>query len=393
MKLGFVGLQDPQSIHSYSGTPYCMAAALKRQGCEIPFFLKLKQQEAALVGVKNKLSRVIRGKHIICERDRVVARHYPDQINAAVRRHEVDAVLGTSSFYMVTKNCRIPSVFWGDTTFAGVLNRYPYYKNLTKRSIDDCHSTEQQALDSCALAVFSNQWAADVASASYKVDPGKIRVIPYGANLFTKLNAVDIASCLRRRDERDWELLFVGVDWERKGAQIAVDTTAAVRARGINARLTLVGCVPPRTVNLPDYVTVIGKIDKSTLKGQALLSALYMQSHLLILPSRAECAAVSLAEASAHGVPSISTNVGGNSTLVEDGVNGYLLPLEAGPTDYANCALQLLADPSKYAALCWSSHQRFQAELNWDVAVSRLIAEINSVLNLTDRQYACSRAS
>jgi glycosyltransferase involved in cell wall biosynthesis len=393
MKLGFVGLEDPQSIRSYSGTPYCMAGALKRQGCEISFFLKLKERDAALVNLKNKMTRVITGRHIICERNPRVVRHYPDQINAAARRHQVDAVLGTSSFYMINRNCPVPSIFWGDTTVAGVLNRYPYYKHLTRRSIRDCNLAEQQALDSCALAVFSSQWAADVACASYDVDTRKVRVIPYGANLSTSLNVTDIATCLRRRDESDWELLFVGIDWERKGAQIAVDTTSALRARGINARLTLVGCVPPRTVRLPDYVTVIGRIDKSTLKGQALLSALYMQSHLLILPSRAECAAVSLAEASAHGVPSLATNVGGNSTLVRDGVNGFLLPLEAGPMDYAEHTLQLLSDPAKYTELCWSSFQRFQTELNWDVSVSKLITEINGVLNLTDGQYACSRAS
>jgi glycosyltransferase involved in cell wall biosynthesis len=393
MKLGFIGLEDPRSIGSYSGTPYCMAAALKRQGCEISFFLQLTEENAALASLKNKMTRVITGKHIICECDPRSVRHYPEQINAAVRQHQVDAVLGTSSFHMVTKNCPVPSIFWGDTTVAGMLNRYPLDKHLTRGSIRDCHSVEQQALDSCAVAVFSSQWAADVACASYDVDPRKIRVIPYGANLFTRLNAADIASCLRRRDESDWELLFAGVDWERNGAQIAVDTTTALRARGINARLTLVGCAPPRAISIPDYVTVIRRMDRSTSKGQALLSALYMQSHLLILPSRAECVAAFLAEASAHGVPSLSTNAGGNSTLVKDGVNGYLMPLEAGSTDYANYALQLLADPAKYAALCWSSFLRFQTELNWDVAVSRLIAEIDSVLNPTDRQYACSRAS
>jgi glycosyltransferase involved in cell wall biosynthesis len=294
---------------------------------------------------------------------------------------------------MVTRNCPVPAVFWGDTTVAGVLWRYPYYKKLTRRSIKDCHYLEQAALDTCALAVFSSQWAADVACSSYSVDERKIRVIPYGANLFAKLSPSEISACIRRRDERDWELLFIGRDWERKGAQIAVDTTAALRARGLNARLTLVGCQPPPDVRLPDYVTVIGRIEKESLKGQALLSTLYMQSHVLILPSRAECAAVCLAEASAHGLPSLSTDVGGNATLVKNGVNGYLLSLEAGPADYADYVEHLLSDPSKYAVLCWSSFQRFQADLNWDVAVSMLIAEITGALNLNDNQYACSRAS
>jgi glycosyltransferase involved in cell wall biosynthesis len=396
MHIGFIGLVDPQSIQSYSGTPYFMAHALMRHGCEISFFLQLKEQAAALVHVKDKMTRLLTGKHIIPERDPRIAYHYPEQINEAARKHSIQAVLGTSSFYMVTRDCSIPSVFWGDTTVAGVLDKYPYYKNLTKRSLRHCHNLEQAALSTSALAVFSNQWAADVACASYSFDERKVRVIPYGANLSSGLDADDIAECLHRRDARECELLFVGVDWERKGAQIAIDTATMLRARGIDARLTLVGCVPPRGISLPQYVTVIGKIDKATLEGQSELTTLYMQSHFLILPSRAECAAVSLSEASAHGVPSLSTDVGGNGTLVQNGVNGYLLPLEAGPADYAECVLQLLGDSCKYSEMCWSSYERFQTELNWDVAVSRLIAELNSVLSVlerTDGQYACSRAS
>jgi hypothetical protein len=54
MKLGFIGLEDPRSIGSYSGTPYCMAAALKRQGCEISFFLQLTEENAALASLKEQ---------------------------------------------------------------------------------------------------------------------------------------------------------------------------------------------------------------------------------------------------------------------------------------------------------------------------------------------------
>jgi glycosyltransferase involved in cell wall biosynthesis len=393
MRIGFVGLVDPQSIRSYSGTPYCMAQALMRQGCEISFFLQLREQAAALVHARDKLTRMLTGKHIIPERDPRIARHYPEQINAVVRKHPVEAVLGTSSFYIVTRDCSVPSIFWGDTTVAGVLNKYPYYKNLTKRSIRDCHNSEQAALTTSKLAVFSNQWAADVACASYSFDESKLRVIPYGANLLTTPDVDDIAQFLRRRHARECELLFVGLDWERKGAQVAIEATSVLRTRGIDAHLTLVGCVPPRGFSLPEYVTITGRIDKTTQEGQNVLTALYAQSHLLILPTRAECAAVALAEASAHGVPSLSTNVGGNSTLVKNGVNGHLFPLEAEPADYAEYALQLLGDSRLYSAMCWSSFERFQAELNWDVAVSRLMTEINTVLQPVGGQYECSPAS
>jgi glycosyltransferase involved in cell wall biosynthesis len=183
------------------------------------------------------------------------------------------------------------------------------------------------------------------------------------------------------------------VDWQRKGAQIAIDTVAAMRRLGVDARLTLVGCVPPAGLAMPDFVTLVAKVDKSTQTGQAVLTRLYSQSHLLILPSRAECAAVSLAEASNYAVPSLSTDVGGNSTLVKNGINGHLFPLEAGPSDYAKFALGLLNDRDRYTAMCWSSYGRAKAELNWDAAVSRLTAEISPVLQLAGRRYEYSPAS
>ena len=393
MNIGFIGLEDPQSIRSYSGTPYFMSHALIRQGCAISFFLQLKEETGSLVRLKDKLIRRLSSRHTVPERNPRIARHYPRQISAAVRENPVDAVLGTSSFYMHTQDRSVPAVFWGDTTVAGVVDQYPYYKNLTKRSMRDCHDLEQAALDSCGLAVFSSDWAAKVALTHYSVDESKVKVIPYGANLFTSLTRSDIAECLHKRTERECELIFVGLDWKRKGAQIAIDTTTAMRNRGVDARLTMVGCVPPPNINLPDYVTAVGRIDKTTREGQSVLAELYKRSHFLLLPTRAECAAVSLAEASAHGVPSLSTNVGGNGTLVVNGVNGHLFPLEAGPDHYAEHALQLLNDPARYSELCWRSFDRFRSDLNWDVAVTRLMAEITDVIQPVGGRYACDPAS
>jgi glycosyltransferase involved in cell wall biosynthesis len=370
-----------------------MANALKRRGCEISFFLHLKEQGASLVRLQDKMTRLLTGRHIICERDPRIARHFPEQINASVSKHPVEAVLGTSAFYMAVQNCSVPSIFWGDTTVAGVLDSYPYYKHVTKRSIRDSHKLEQAALNSSALAVFSNQWAADVACANYSFDQRKVRVIPYGVNTPSTLNKDDIVECLHRRDAREFELLLVGVDWKRSGARFAIETTSILRARGVNIHLTLVGCVPPSAFSLPEYVTVIRSIDRSTQKGQALLASLYIQSHLLILPNRAESCAVTLSEASAYGVPSLGTDVGGNGTFIKNGVNGQLFPLEAEPADYADYALKLLGDPQRYAAMCWRAFERFQTDLNWDVAVSKLIVEMKKVLGSASDEYACTRAS
>ena len=51
----------------------------------------------------------------------------------------------------------------------------------------------------------------------------------------------------------------------------------------------------------------------------------YRTFDIYVLPSRVEGFSVSLLEAGAAGVPSIAFDVGGNSEIIRDGINGYLI--------------------------------------------------------------------
>ena len=95
----------------------------------------------------------------------------------------MDLLLATSLFAVANVQASVPIVLWGDTTVAGVLEKYPRYVSLSKREIARAHAIEQRGLDACDLVIFSNQWAADVAINSYALDPGKVRVITYGPGL------------------------------------------------------------------------------------------------------------------------------------------------------------------------------------------------------------------
>jgi glycosyltransferase involved in cell wall biosynthesis len=61
------------------------------------------------------------------------------------------------------------------------------------------------------------------------------------------------------------------------------------------------------------------------LDGQDLLNK-YQSSSFLILPSVDEGMSIVLLAAMACGLPAVATTVGGNDELVEDGVNGFLVP-------------------------------------------------------------------
>ena len=71
-------------------------------------------------------------------------------------------------------------------------------------------------------------------------------------------------------------------------------------------------------------------------------------------------------EASAFGVPSITTNTGGVSTYVEDGINGFTLPLIATADKYADKIQELYTNDEGYQKLCISSRKKYEEDLNWD---------------------------
>jgi glycosyltransferase involved in cell wall biosynthesis len=158
----------------------------------------------------------------------------------------------------------------------------------------------------------------------------------------------------------------VGVDWARKGGDIAVAIAQRLNDEGLPTELTIVGCRPDRA-RLPDFVNVAGFLDKHTAEGRTALDAFYARSHFLLLPSRAEAYGLVLAEACAFGVSCIASDVGGIPTIVRNGVNGMTFdPSEIGPA--CSYIEESMANRSQYEQLAVSSFAEYEARLNWDVA-------------------------
>jgi hypothetical protein len=86
--------------------------------------------------------------------------------------------------------CAQPIVIWTDATWAAVIDFYPEFNNLCKSTIKHGIANERAALHRCGLAVYSSEWAARSAIETYRIDPRKVHVVPFGANM----------RCVRRQD-------------------------------------------------------------------------------------------------------------------------------------------------------------------------------------------------
>ena len=78
------------------------------------------------------------------------------------------------------------------------------------------------------------------------------------------------------------------------------------------------------------------------------MSALYRDSDLLLVPTRAEGFGIVFVEAAAHGLPSMSYNSGtGVNNAIRHGETGVLLPLGSGPAAFADEIRAWYRDPGR----------------------------------------------
>lgn len=252
-----------------------------------------------------------------------------------------------------------------DATFASMLNYHGEFSNLTRRTLRAGNALERRVLTGCAAAILASESAAQSARKDYQRTEG-VHVVPFGANL----DHLPPTDRWQRRPE--CVLVFVGVQWYSKGADIAVETTRLLNERGISATLHVVGCQPPPEAPPSPYVRHHGFLRKANPAEYEQLTRLIAEADFLIVPTRFEAYGIVFCEAAAYGTPVVACRTGGVPTIVEDGVTGILEPIEAGPESYAQRIAQLWSSPGRYIEMRRNAFARSRNILNWDSWGSRV---------------------
>lgn len=140
-----------------------------------------------------------------------------------------------------------------------------------------------------------------------------------------KVKMVFAGSNVQRRYDRKFDkeytnknILFVGIDWYRKGGPELVDAFRRVLESHPTAQLIIVGCIPK--VDVPNC-TVVGKVSLERLNEY------YEQASIFCLPTRMEPFGIAFLEAMEHKLPIVTTKTGAIPDFVIDGKNGYLIPI------------------------------------------------------------------
>jgi glycosyltransferase involved in cell wall biosynthesis len=230
----------------------------------------------------------------------------------------------------------------------------------------------RNAFHAAAVLVAWSDWAKRSLVSDYGVDDARVRVLAPGAGPVF----FDIGHERPRRsklaDGGRVKLLFVGADFRRKGGPELLKCMAGPLGAICELHVATQSDVPAQ----PNVI-----VHRGLQANSDGLLKLFEEADIFVLPTHADCLGVALMEASAAGLPVITTTVGALSEAVEDGQTGLLMP--PGDTDALHAALFALAQDAARRermgraafALAWD---KFDARKN-NRAMLDLIHEIAGV--------------
>jgi glycosyltransferase involved in cell wall biosynthesis len=267
-----------------------------------------------------------------------------------------------------------------------LINYYDEFSHLSPVTIREGNELEQRAINNAAFSIYISRWAADSAIRDYGADKERIITIYPGPNIDSSY--LPTYNDIKDKFIKDrCNLLLVGVDWQRKGCDIAIETVERLNRIGTKSKLIICGCAPPPNRRISRYVEIVPFLDKNKEKDVEKLVSLYKEAHYFILPTRAETLGRVLIEACAFGLPSLTTNIGGIPEFIEDGVNGFLFSLTDKAEKYADAIIRASKDKTTYKMLSLNAYKVYQEKMNWEVWTARMKDVLSKVSSVMSQKY------
>lgn len=370
LRVGFLSYLEPTDKKGFSGTPYQMYQGLRKEFSHVIHLgpIRLNSVDRIRVSLSIFLTKVyhiirygvkLRTLHYRLQ-SRIYGRYFDKRVNEA----RVDVIFApVASIEIAYMKTEVPICYHTDATFDQVWGYYHPKKYMTPLVTRMGNNLEQLAINKSNTQIFSSKWAEDHARKYYGAS--KTSVVKLGANLGSGYN---YKPSLRAVD-KEFRLLFIAVNWDRKGGGLVFDTFLKLLKEGYEGSLTVCGCIPPVA---HEKMTVIPFLDKNKEEDMKEIQRLYMEANIYFMPTRADCTPIVFCEANAYGLPVITTDTGGVSSIIEDEFNGFLLPQEAASYEYVKVIKRLINEDGLYEKLSANAHAKFQEELNWEVWASKV---------------------
>lgn len=374
--IGVISPYNPKDRKAASGTNYKIIEALENQGAEIlwiqsthTFFWKFLEK------VLRRIYNIFSSKTFYFRFTSIGAYLESHTLNKTLL-NKCDVIFASFS----SPSCykldfpKKPIIYLSDATWHQLQNYY--FTNNADIVVRDGDKIESYILNKADAIIGSSSWMIDSAINYYQQKRDKMYLVHFGANIDNK-DAIYRPFVYNGH----LNLLFIGVDWIRKGGEIAVETTVWLNKHGIPSTLNIIGIEKlPKTVSLLDCIKHHGTLNKNIPEQYKLLVEYMSKCHILLLPTKAECSAIVFCESASMGLPTYTHRTGGTADYIVDGYTGRLLEIGATGKDFG---IKIKQDLQKglLVKMSHNAHVRYKEFLNWESWGNKVSEIINNIIN------------
>lgn len=367
MKILFV-VDGQLGINHWSGTSLAIYNELRKYNELDLLNIEMDYFDKIIIKLKYKISKSV----IYPERTRRLLNFRKRVINDALKKKSYDAIFCIGSLVAASvPNVDIPIYMYIDGVLS-LMNGYYNSNTINKKSFDIADEIEKMGLNKIVNTngcIFTaSDWCANGCIKEYGIDSQFVKVVRIGANnlvssISDRIKKEIINNRIFKLDNQI-NLLFIGIDWKRKGLENAYELVRILHNEGYFVHLDIVGAdvIPPSDIN--ESVTVYGKLDKSNLEENEKISELYQTAHFFVFPTHAECVGAVICESGANALPVLANKTGGVSSLIEDNKNGFLLDLDM--EKWVEKIKYYKLHINEYKKLCEDSYSYYRYFLNWE---------------------------
>lgn len=377
-RVGVLLWDDARGPDAISGMPWNMWKSLERSGCEVVPIGVGPSGAAAVVGaagivarsdLARRLRHAVRNTYEgVCAR-RVRRREERHAIRSARLADEAIAAAGVDAVFgpcmsgpLAHLESSRPVIYASDATAALLVSTYERYRDRGRGWREAVIDLETRALQRSNCVALASERTALSAVEDHGADPGRVRVVPLGANIRPAPDEDIVAPS--GPTPGDLRLLLTAADPERKRLDLCLRVVRELRARGWNATLHYIG--PYRSACDAPEVEWAGRLSLDDPGDTAVHRRLLRDCHLALLPSVAEMYGIAPIESAAFGRPAVVSDAGGLPTVVQDGITGRVLPCRTPVPGWADAIEAICARLDRYLAFSAAARMRAESTLNWD---------------------------
>jgi glycosyltransferase involved in cell wall biosynthesis len=372
MKIAFLSRKNPVDKKSFSGLLYHMYHELAKHHTviwikpqQMPMRLRLQNKISAL------LASAVNKKHLFFM-TKPYAKFAAASVALQINKHKPDAIFSAVSPELVFRQrFDVPVFYKTDAVFPQLVNYYEQYTGLTNKNQQDGNEIEQYAIDHCRRFITTSEWTRKFVINKYAYNPAQTSKVNFGFNFDFDFTAGEMNTIIDERIGRlaNPVLLFVSRTWERKGGNDALLLLKSLIDQSVPAVLNVVGCEPAPSElynELKQSVRVYSFFDKNRKEDAEKLKSLFLESHLLVLPTKADCVPNVLIEGARFGMPLLSVKTGGVEEIVKNTKNGYLFEPGLPVTRQSELVIELLRDYALYKEMALHSYTLSSGEFSWE---------------------------